>query len=138
MNTLKLGQQPNIASSISIDGAQGEWRSHGFFFKPSSAGGVLGLPIVDLSEGNFWWGNGTANVAFLSVNSSGGLAQLGNISSTPASEGICETSCIDWYGNTRPIFLRDRVFALMGSELQEVDLSTGAARQMGTRLVFDR
>ena len=42
--------------------------------------------------------------------------------------GTCETSCTDWYGNTRPIFLRERVFALMGSELAEVALASGASR----------
>jgi hypothetical protein len=28
-------------------------------------------------------------------------------------------SCVDWYGNARPIFLGDRIFALMGYELVE-------------------
>ena len=28
-------------------------------------------------------------------------------------------SCTDWYGNARPIFLRGRVFALMGYDLVE-------------------
>jgi hypothetical protein len=31
----------------------------------------------------------------------------------------CRASCVDWYGNARPIFLGDRVFALMGYELVE-------------------
>ena len=28
-------------------------------------------------------------------------------------------SCVDWYGNARPIFLGDRMFALLGYELVE-------------------
>ncbi|ANU07786.1 beta-propeller domain-containing protein [Paraurantiacibacter namhicola] len=31
----------------------------------------------------------------------------------------CQASCVDWYGNARPIFLGDRVFALLGYELVE-------------------
>ena len=31
----------------------------------------------------------------------------------------CQASCTDWYGNARPIFLGDRVFALLGYELVE-------------------
>jgi hypothetical protein len=31
----------------------------------------------------------------------------------------CKASCVDWYGNARPIFLRGRMFALMGYEIVE-------------------
>jgi hypothetical protein len=31
----------------------------------------------------------------------------------------CVASCVDWYGNSRPIFLGDRIIALMGYELVE-------------------
>ena len=31
----------------------------------------------------------------------------------------CVVFCYDWYGNSRPIFFRDRVFALIGAELIE-------------------
>ena len=31
----------------------------------------------------------------------------------------CEVSCIDWYGNSRPIFTDGRVFGLTGTELIE-------------------
>jgi len=37
----------------------------------------------------------------------------------------CVASCVDWYGNARPIFLRDRVFALLGYELVEGRLADG-------------
>jgi hypothetical protein len=39
--------------------------------------------------------------------------------------GQCETSCVDWYGNTRPSFLGQRLFALMGSELVELSPTAG-------------
>ena len=31
----------------------------------------------------------------------------------------CQASCVDWYGNARPIFLGGRIFALLGYELVE-------------------
>jgi hypothetical protein len=31
----------------------------------------------------------------------------------------CKASCVDWYGNARPIFIGNRVYALMGYELVE-------------------
>lgn len=38
-------------------------------------------------------------------------------------DDACLKSCADWYGNARPIFYRSRVFALMGYELVEAQLS---------------
>jgi hypothetical protein len=35
----------------------------------------------------------------------------------------CRASCVDWYGNSRPLFLRNRVFALMGYEIVEGRIS---------------
>ena len=38
-------------------------------------------------------------------------------------------SCVDWYGNARPIFLGGRVFALLGYELVEGRLSGSGPRE---------
>ena len=35
------------------------------------------------------------------------------------TEDGCIASCVDWYGNARPIFLGERIFALMGYEIVE-------------------
>ena len=45
----------------------------------------------------------------------------GRLSADPgrAVDDHCRASCVDWYGNARPIFIGDRVFALMGYELVE-------------------
>jgi hypothetical protein len=37
----------------------------------------------------------------------------------PGFNDRCVASCMDWYGNARPIFYRGRIFALMGYELVE-------------------
>ena len=43
----------------------------------------------------------------------------------------CEVSCIDWYGNSRPIFTDGRIFALTGAELVE-------GRRAGDRMIETR
>ncbi|NNC71802.1 MAG: hypothetical protein HKN78_02895 [Sphingomonadaceae bacterium] len=43
----------------------------------------------------------------------------------------CEASCVDWYGNARPIFLGNRIFALMGYELVEGRMRSGRISEMG-------
>ena len=43
----------------------------------------------------------------------------------------CQASCVDWYGNARPIFLGDRIFALLGYELVEGRMDGGRIRETG-------
>jgi hypothetical protein len=45
-----------------------------------------------------------------------------------ARDDACKASCVDWYGNARPIFLGDRVLALMGYEIVEGRLHGGGWR----------
>jgi hypothetical protein len=61
-------------------------------------------------------------VAFIRINGDDSIKLVGTVESGKDTS-ICQSSCIDWYGNTRPIFLKDRLFALMGHELAEVKLS---------------
>ncbi len=41
----------------------------------------------------------------------------------------CRASCVDWYGNARPLFLRGRIFALLGYEIVEGELEAGKIRE---------
>jgi hypothetical protein len=43
--------------------------------------------------------------------------------------GVDVHSCVDWYGNARPLFLRGRIFALLGYEIVEGRLAGGAIRE---------
>jgi hypothetical protein len=36
---------------------------------------------------------------------------------------------VDWYGNARPLFLRGRIFALLGYEIVEGTLTDGRMRE---------
>lgn len=105
--------------------SQGEMRTHGFFYKPSdSETGVLGLPVR--GAGKAGWVHlfeGSTSVLYLR-NSGESFAELGALSSrvgTGESEAAdaCKASCVDWYGNARPLFAHGRVFALLGYELVE-------------------
>ncbi len=100
-----------------------EWRTHGFFFQPNKDGGIFGLPVVNESGGvsDGFWSGAVSSVSFFGVQKSGLISRIGQISAS-GSETQCETSCIDWYGNTRPIFLGSRIFALMGSEIGEASI----------------
>ena len=52
----------------------------------------------------------------------------------PRVDDGCKASGTDWYGNARPIFMGDRVIALMGYELVEGRLQgQGRSEQMVER-----
>jgi hypothetical protein len=112
------------------DAAQGETRTHGFFYKPEAdEAGVVGLPVVGGGRpGHKQLRHGSAAVAFLR-NDALTLTELGDLSASAGGNGAmddgCKASCVDWYGNARPIFLRGRVFALLGYEIVEGRIASG-------------
>lgn len=124
--SLGLGAGVRIASRFVQPGSsQSESRTHGFFYRSLGPGvGLLGLPIV--GEGPA----APAAVKFLSNKALalGDLGQLGSRGGVPPDDG-CEASCVDWYGDARPIFIEDRVYALMGYELVEGALVDGRIRE---------
>ena len=105
---------------------EGEVRSQAFFYRPDrgstdGTSGTLGLPVsreID-GMGREFLGSGSA-IAFLRRDARH-LSPLGELvaDDARARPDDCKASCVDWYGNARPIFLGDRVFALMGYELVE-------------------
>ena len=114
--------------------AQGETRTHGFFYRPQNDdSGVLGLPVLGPGarrrQGVYAGGQGAAAVLFLR-NRGLQFAALGQLQAS--DDGVrddgCKASCVDWYGNARPIFLGDRVLALMGYEIVEGRLQAGGWR----------
>jgi hypothetical protein len=115
-----------IAGRHSLPGAQqGETRSHGFFYRATAADeGLLGLPIVEPEQGRrpavHSGAQGAAAVVFLRQRQLQ-FSALGQLGAQPGRVGDdgCKASCVDWYGNARPIFIGERVFALLGYELVE-------------------
>lgn len=117
--------------------AEGESRSHGFFQKPLDDNGhLVGLPILTLrADQTAWWGHGLSNVAFMRVAADDSMKLLGSVESGKDTS-ICQSSCVDWYGNTRPIFLKNRMFALMGHEMAEIKLEGDALTQAARVQMF--
>ncbi|HEX8832133.1 MAG TPA: hypothetical protein VF705_13250, partial [Longimicrobium sp.] len=121
-----------LADRYTRSGAsQGETRSHGFFYRPDGEeSGLLGLPIRGPGRaGAEQLAHGSASVLFLR-NRAFRFTELGDLAARPvAADDGCLVSCLDWYGNTRPLFLRGRIFALMGYELVEGAESDGRIRE---------
>jgi hypothetical protein len=120
---ISLATRPNAASPyVRKDATQGELRSHGFFYKPDGTrGGMLGLPVRGAGKpGYSHLVQDSASILFLR-NDDLRLRELGNLESgaPAAGDDKCRASCVDWYGNARPLFLKGKVFALLGYEIVE-------------------
>jgi hypothetical protein len=107
---------------------QAESRTHGFFYRASGTeDGLLGLPVLRAGAG--------AAVVVLRHSSLSftGLGELASRTGRRVDDG-CKASCVDWYGNARPIFLGERVLALLGYELVEGRVSGSGARERITEV----
>lgn len=125
LNLVDLSEEGRIAARLSgLEGAEAESRSHGFFFRsdPGAGGrrGAMALPLIDWSRDPS--ADLTERVSMIFVRREGatltGLGALGGARRRGFDDG-CRASCVDWYGDARPIFLGDRMFALLGYELVE-------------------
>lgn len=129
---IKLGDRPDVKSPyIRPNASQGELRSHGFFYKPQDENsGLLGLPIArEGRPGYRHLAEDSAAILFIK-NRSLNFDQIGELEAknTSTNDG-CRASCVDWYGNARPIFLKGRIFALLGYELVEGRLDDDRLRE---------
>jgi hypothetical protein len=132
--SIRLGQSPEVAGRFTRAGAsQGELRSHGFFYKadgPNS--GTLGLPISTPGRPGYrHLFEESAAILFLRNNSLH-FEEVGELAAKPerATDDACRASCVDWYGNARPLFVRGRVLALLGYEIVEGFLDDGRVHEM--------
>lgn len=125
---VKLSKRPDVKDPyVRPNASQGELRSHGFYYKPNDEdNGILGLPIArEGRPGYKHLREDSAAILFLKNN---GLDfnQIGELEAkTTSTNDGCKASCVDWYGNARPIFLKGRIFALLGYELVEGKLDDG-------------
>jgi hypothetical protein len=131
--SVRLGDQASVAGDYMRQGAsQGELRSHGFFYKPDSAGGgLVGLPIS--RPGRAGYSHLFENSAAILFLRSSALRfhELGELAADAgrAVDDECRASCIDWYGNARPLFIGNRVFGLLGYEIVEGAITDGRLRE---------
>lgn len=141
---IDLDRQPRIASSVRLDNRfESEGRSHAFNSLIEADGsGVMGLPTIG---GETWssraaWRSSASDLSFLKVDTLGRLHPVGELerrfdySDDRDNVGVpgysCEVSCIDWYGNSRPIFTDGRVFALTGTEMIEGRIYSGEIHEV--------
>jgi hypothetical protein len=141
MTPVELGAEAHARRDfVQPHAAQGELRTHGFFYKPTPGkkrDGMIGLPIRDdRPRGAGYLLEGSASVLFLR-NHALDLSEMGALRASPlaTNDDGCRASCVDWYGNARPIFAKNRVFALMGYELVEGRVQGGSMVDVG-RLSF--
>lgn len=138
---LGLSSDPvtTVATYTLTDASQGETRSHGFFY--SSAEQMLGLPIRTNGD-SFGFESlydASAEVLFLSLtnNQFTKLGSLAGLTNERDFKDDCKFSCTDWYGNSRPIFYDNRIFALMGYDLVEGDVVRDAMIEQRRINIFE-
>ncbi|HEX8572648.1 MAG TPA: beta-propeller domain-containing protein [Allosphingosinicella sp.] len=120
------------------DAAEGETRSHAFFFSPDretpdGASGTLGLPVAKRADPALARFFGSSAAMLFLRRDERRLSAAGELEAQTkgvADDG-CQASCVDWYGNARPIFLGGRTFALLGYELVEGRIDRGRIREVG-------
>jgi len=132
---LTSGWKPVMGDRYTLErAAQGETRSHAFFFKPESqdmTDGVLALPVARAARPAYrQLVESSAAVIFLR-RAQRQFAPLGELGAHEdgVKDDACKASCADWYGNARPIFLRGRTFALMGYEIVEGEVDRDSIRE---------
>ena len=131
---IRLDGAPEVALRHTMpNAAQGELRSHGFFYKPNGpSSGILGLPVrAGGSAGYQHLRKSSASILFLK-NAERRFTELGKLEAdvtTPADDA-CAASCVDWYGNARPIFVAGRILALLGYELVEGRVDDAVIREV--------
>jgi len=119
-------QIARVADTFKLkNAAQGETRSHGFFYKPDvddSESGLLGLPYASSSRSGWQQLKQASSGVIFIQNNKLRLTEAGALTASSSAQGIndqCKASCTDWYGNSRPLFVSKRIFALMGYEIVE-------------------
>ena len=138
MTAIRLTSRPTVADTLALKGSsQAEYRSHAFVYRQDTRDdGVFGLPVdVTTGDDNNRWDR-PARIVFIQNR---GLTFLRAGTLSPSSgkpvDDHCRASCVDWYGNARPIFLDGRTFALSGYELVEGRFVDGRVKNVG-RLDF--
>lgn len=127
-SSIDLAGTPSIDARGAIPGArETETRSHAFYFR---ADGVIGLPVSV---------RGSESVTFFRL-ADRRLTRLGELSAQRVElDDRCTVSCTDWYGSGRPLFVDQRVFALLGYDLVEGAIAGASVSELRrTNLYTDR
>jgi hypothetical protein len=133
-SAVRLGEWPEVADRFTRKGAsQAELRSQGFFYKPDGPdSGTLGLPISTPARPGYQHLFDSSSAILFLRNDSLHFEEVGELAarSDRAVDDACRASCVDWYGNSRPIFAQGRILALMGYEIVEGTMGDGRMREL--------
>lgn len=138
-----IGLNPRTGDAVREDtylfpnAGEGENRSQAFFYRPdasdpSGTSGMMALPITRRLNGEAYRFLGSSSaIAFLNRQQRR-LSPAGELTAQAerAVADNCIASCVDWYGNARPIFFGNRIFALMGYELVEGRMANGRITEL--------
>ncbi|RIJ15105.1 hypothetical protein D1227_13610 [Henriciella mobilis] len=123
------GEAPKVAGQLTlVSRYESENRSHAFNSRIGPEGdGLIGLPTVQQTweAGRWVWRSDNSDLSYIKVGTDASLHSAGTLMGAdgePDPSYECEVSCIDWYGNSRPIFTLGRVFALSGTTVIEGQL----------------
>lgn len=128
---VEIGAQPRIADSIYVDNVlEAGIRSHAFSARVELDGsGLFGLATFFKDRLNDDFDDELpSNLHFFEVDKDLHIKVAGYLygdSRMEDPEYECQVSCIDWYGNTRPIFMNGRIFALTSNEIIEGAIASG-------------
>jgi hypothetical protein len=133
-SAVRLGEWPEVADRYARKGAsQAELRSQGFFYKADGPdSGTLGLPISTPARPGYQHLFDSSSAILFLRNDALHFEEVGELAAHPdkAVDDACRASCVDWYGNSRPLFVRGRLLALMGYELVEGTIGEGHMREL--------
>ena len=139
VSSVALERRPRLSDTQPLPGViESEDRSHAFNAMAQEDGsGIFGIPTLDTTDYlTRRYDDRAIDVQFITASAGLDLASADKLAGHPESEQPktdyeCEVSCIDWYGNARPIFFRERIFALIGQEFVEGALSDGRVGEIG-------
>jgi hypothetical protein len=138
VSVVGLNRQARVIDSLLLPNRfESEGRNHAFNYTFEGDDIVMGLPTIqrDIDAHQRYWYSDESDLSYIRFAKKR-LTPLGVLAVTPKKESAepsdyeCEVSCIDWYGNARPIFTPDGWFGLMGTELVELDRNSDTLQSL--------
>jgi hypothetical protein len=130
LSWLGLATSPVITDILTLaNRVEAEGRAQALNMRVEENGAaLLGLPTLTVDAKGNWDEEDGTDISFAHVSPFGQIRDLGPAQGDPSRvdpDYTCETSCVDWYGNARPFFIGERIFALIASELIELQAASG-------------
>ena len=129
--------RPAVTATATLAGRfESEGRSHAFnaWRRPDGSGLIAFPTSSSIARSHRRWSDSeSSDLSFVAVSTAGTLASAGELAARAgrAERGYrCDVSCLDWYGNSRPVFTLGRIFGLLGTELVEGRMAGGRVREL--------